>query len=137
MAYTQLPVHNIEIDIPDLVRDATVIKRKAVFISMVYNASHKFVVVNWRIEHFANNGGEPGEKMPYMPDRLFESIADNTTMCRLDTGVPIEKNEDGEYDESIAYTGQYDFFSHLAESQPILVNSMIETFGILINNWDK
>ena len=109
--YTQLPVKNIDIDIPDLIIGDTTIKRSATLFDMKYNPSKKFVAVQWVVKHFANVNGKKGEAIDVIPDYTKETIADNDTMCDVSTGVPIEKNEFNEYDDSITYTGQYDFFA--------------------------
>lgn len=59
-------------------------------------------------------------------------------MCDASTGIPIEPDQDGTYDsQTINYTGQYDFFSYLAENQEIIVNQFIRNFGMLVQDWSK
>jgi hypothetical protein len=149
MPYTQLQTHDITIDIPDLIIEETVIKRAASLHSMIYNIATKQLVLQWLVKHYAKNtDGTKGDYLSFITDWTKESIADNSSMCDVTNGYPIEKTYDtGEvdeqgnpimdYDPAITYTGQYDFFFTLAENQPVQVNAMIIQFGQLITNWNK
>ncbi|HVZ96421.1 MAG TPA: hypothetical protein VG847_06075 [Chitinophagaceae bacterium] len=149
MAYTQLQTSDIVINIPDIIIGDTVIKRTATCFNLNYNAANKFVAVQWLVKHYAKNSdGSLGEYLYFIPDWTKESIADNTTMCDVTNGHPIDKtydtgqkdengNEIMDYDPAITYTGQYDYFFNLAETQQVNVNALIIAFGQLITNWDK
>jgi hypothetical protein len=67
-------------------------------------------------------------------------------MCDVTNGFPIYEivvgqDENGEdilgYDPAINYTGQYDFFSNLAETQPVMIHAMIIQFGNNVLSWEK
>lgn len=161
MAYIQLTTHDLIIDIPDIQIGGTVIKRDATLFNMNYHPEKKRVVLQWIVKHYAKNeDGTKGDYLSFIKDWVKESIADNTSMCDITNGHPIEKTYDtGEvekdgngnpvldgdgneikifdYDPAINYTGQYDFFFNMAESQPVLVNPLILQFGSLISNWSN
>lgn len=161
MPYIQLSTKDIVIDIPDLMIGQTVIKRTATLFDMDYNTHNKQLVLRWLVKHYAKNAdGTKGDYLPFIADWAKESIADNTTMCDLTNGQPIyqmfdtgevEKDENGnpkideqgneikimDYDPAINYSGQYDVFFNMAQSQPVLVNPMIIQFGQLIESWVK
>lgn len=161
MAFIQLSTHELIIDIPDIIIAGTVVKREARCFKMSYVMDQKQVVLTWLVRHYAKNeDGTKGDYLSFIPDWAKESIADNTVMCDVTNGSPIEKTYDtGEvekdengnpvlypngneieiydYDPAINYTGQYDFFFNLAENHPVLVNQMILQFGSLVESWDK
>lgn len=137
--YIQLPQLEIRISIPDLVVDNTVIKREAYCSRMEYNIDAKNVVVFWIVQHFSTQ--EDGTKGIYMgdfiPDYIRPNIADNTTMCDVTTGIPIQPDSEGNYPEGVNYTGQFDFFMNMGEYTPIVVNQVIKQFGQGITDWSK
>jgi len=146
MAYVQLPSQEIEIAIPDIEIGQTVIKRKAKLFSLIYNKGSKEVSVAWIIQHYAATAEGFGEYLGFIPDWSKTSVADNTTMCDVTNGFPIQmievgQDEDGDpifdYDPAINYTGQYDFFSNLAQTQPVMIHQMIIQFGNLVESWVK
>ena len=148
MSFIQIETPRLQINIPDLVKDETVIKRTATLFNMNYNQSSKELVLQWNVKHYSNDSGQLGEYLgKVIPDWTKETIADNTTMCDASNGHPIEKIDTGEkdeqdnpimdYDQNIPYMGQYDFFYQLAGNQPILVHPMIIQFGGLVQSWDK
>jgi hypothetical protein len=146
MAYVQLTTPDIEISIPDIEIGETLIKRKAKLFSLIYNKGSKEVSVAWIVKHFASTADGFGEYLSFIPDWSKTSVADNTTMCDVTNGFPIYKiivgqDENGNdilnYDPAINYTGQYDFFCHLAETQPVLIHAMIIQFGNNVASWDK
>lgn len=114
---------------------------------MKYNQDKEFVSVQWVVKHYAKNAdGSLGDYLTVIPDYTKETIADNTTMCDVNTGIPIEKNYpttdlEGnqvlDYDPNITYTGQYDFFAYVAEMKDIKVNKMIRDFGLMVTDWSK
>lgn len=149
MSYTQLTTNAISIDIPDIQIGDTIVKRTASCFNLNYNADQKFVAVQWLVKHYAKNSdGTKGDYLSFIPDWTKQSIADNSTMCDVTNGHPIDKtyntgqkDDDGndimDYDPNINYTGQYDFFFNMAETQSVQVNALILQFGQLITNWDK
>ena len=146
MAYVQLPVQEIEIAIPDIEIGQTVIKRKAKLFSLIYNKGSKEVSVAWIVQHYAATAEGFGEYLSFIPDWSKTSVADNTTMCNVTNGFPIQKIVIGQdennvdildYDPAINYTGQYDFFSNLAQTQPVMIHEMIMQFGNLVESWVK
>jgi len=146
MAYINLPPVEIEIEIPDIVIDETIIKRKAKCFSLVYNRNSQEVALAWTVKHYAATATGYGEYLSFIPDWGLTSVADNTTMCDVTNGKPIYKivvgqDENGndimDYDPAINYTGQYDFFSNLAETQPVMIHQMMIQFGNDVVSWDK
>lgn len=161
MGFIQLSTHELILDIPDIIIGETTIKRTATCFKMNYVLGGKMVVLTWIVKHYAKNpDGTKGDYLQFIGDWAKESIADNTSMCDVTNGHPIEKTYDTgqvekdangnpildpdgneikifDYDPSINYTGQYDFFFNLGESQEVLVNSMILQFGSLVASWDK
>lgn len=146
MPYVQLPQIEIEIPIPGIEIDQTLIKRKAKLFSLIYNKKSKEVSIAWTVQHYAAAADGYGEYLSFIPDWSKTSVADNTTMCDVTNGFPIEMIEVGkdaegqpimDYDPAINYTGQYDFFSVLAESQPVLIHQMIIQFGNNVKSWEK
>ena len=146
MAYVQLPPIEIEISIPDIEIGETVIKRKAKLFSLIYNKGSKELSVAWTVQHYAATAQGFGEYLTFIPDWSKTSVADNSTMCDVTNGFPIQKIEIGQdengnpiydYEPSINYTGQYDFFSYLAETQPVKIHEMIIQFGNKFETWVK
>ena len=146
MAYVQLTPQDIEISIPDIEIGQTVIKRKAKLFSLIYNKGSQQVSVAWTVQHYAATVDGFGEYLSFIPDWSKTSVADNTTMCDVTNGFPIQmiqigQDEDGDplygYDPAINYTGQYDFFSNLAQTQPVMIHAMIMQFGNLVESWVK
>jgi hypothetical protein len=147
MPYIQLQPAEIEIEIPSIEIGSTVIRRKAKLFSLIYNKGSKEVAVAWTVKHYAATTADGyGQYLDFIPDWSKTSVADNTTMCDVTNGFPIQMievghDEDGDpifdYDPAINYTGQYDFFSHLAETQPVLIHQMIIQFGNQVKSWEK
>jgi hypothetical protein len=147
MAYVQLTTPEIEIEIPSIEIGSTVIRRKAKLFSLIYNKGSKEVAVAWTVQHYAATTADGyGDYLSFIPDWSVTSVADNSTMCDVATGFPIEKivieqdilgNDILGYDPAINYTGQYDFFCHLAETKPVLIHAMIIQFGNNVQSWEK
>lgn len=140
MGYIQLPKNEIRISIPILIQNNTSIAREAYLSNMNYDRDGERVILNWVVQHFSIL--ENNEKGDYLgaiiPDYIRKLEANNLTMCDASTGIPIEPDQDGTYDsQTINYTGQYDFFSYLAENQEIIVNQFIRNFGMLVQDWSK
>lgn len=146
MAYIQLQPIEIEIAIPDIEIGQTLIKRKAKLFSLIYNKGSKEVAVAWTVQHYAATAEGYGDYLSFIPDWSLTSVADNTTMCDITNGFPIEKVEVGQdengnpimdYDQKVNYTGQYNFFCQLAETQPVMIHQMIIQFGNNVTSWEK
>jgi hypothetical protein len=146
MGYIPLAPQRIQISIPDFISGETVIKRTATLFTLVYNQAAGALVLTWIVKHFAKNeDNTAGEYLGgTIPDWSKESLADNTSMCDVTNGHPIEKINVGteeepvyDYDPNINYTGQYDFFNQAAEAGPLQVHDMIREFGSLVESWDK
>jgi hypothetical protein len=146
MAYIQLPEQEIEIEIPAIEIGQTVIKRKAKLFTLIYNKGFKEVSLTWTVKHYAATANGYGEYLSFINDWSKTSVADNTTMCDVTNGFPIEKivigqDENGQdildYDPAINYTGQYDFFSNLAATQAVMIHQMIIQFGNQVASWEK
>lgn len=146
MPYIQLTTPEIEIEIPDIEIGQTLIKRKAKLFSLIYNKGSKEVAIAWTVQHYAAAADSYGDYLSFIPDWSLTSVADNTTMCDVTNGFPINKIEVGQdengnpimdYDPAINYTGQYDFFCQLAETQPVMIHQMIIQFGNNVTSWEK
>jgi hypothetical protein len=146
MAYVQLTTPEIEIPIPDIEIEQTLIKRKAKLFSLIYNKGSKEVAIAWTVQHYAATAEGYGNYLSFIPDWSLTSVADNTTMCDVTNGFPIEKvevrqDENGnpimDYNLKVNYTGQYDFFCQLAETQPVMIHQMIIMFGNNVTSWEK
>ena len=137
MSFIQLPKEEIRISIPKLIQDNTAIVREAYMSNLIYDNDAQTVTVNWVVQHFSElPNGEKGETLGnIIPDYIRKTVAHNGTMCNITNGVPIDVNEDGTYEGD--YTGQYDFFAYLGETQPILLNNMIRDFGGRVATWTK
>ena len=147
MAYVQLTTPEIEIEIPSMEIGSTVIRRKAKLFSLIYNKGSKEVAIAWTVQHYAATTADGyGDYLSFIPDWSKTSVADNSTMCDITNGFPIGMIEVGQdedndpifgYDPAINYTGQYDFFCYLAETQPIKIHEMIIQFGNNVVSWEK
>lgn len=147
MAYVQLTTPEIEIEIPSIEISSTVIRRKAKLFSLIYNKGSKEVAIAWTVQHYAATTADGyGDYLSFIPDWSKTSVADNSTMCDITNGFPIGMieighDEDGDpifdYDPAINYTGQYDFFCHLAETQPVMIHATIIAFGNKVESWEK
>jgi len=137
MSFIQLPKEEIRISIPKLIQDNTAIVREAYMSNLIYDNDAQTVTVNWVVQHFSElPNGEKGETLGnIIPDYIRKTVAHNGTMCDINNGVPLDPNEDGTYEGD--YTGQYDFFAYLGETQPILLNNMIRDFGGRVATWTK
>jgi hypothetical protein len=146
MAKVELPKVEIRISIPNFEQDNTSIIREAYCSQLVYDTDSKIVRVLFAVQHFSEL--EDGTKGKYLgsilPDYIRAITASNETMCDVTNGYPIEKIEVGQdeegnpifdYDPAINYTGQYDFFVYMGETQPIIIHDLIKSFGLL-TNWN-
>lgn len=130
MPLTTIPAIDIEIDIPDLiVNEQLSLKRKAKLFTMTYNQHLKYLVLTWLVTYpdLVDVSG--------ISSYSKESIADNTTMVDVNTGTILTPDADGNYPGD--YTGQYDWFNMIAETQPIKVHDMIRQYGLAVENWNK
>lgn len=96
----------IVIEIPDLVMGNTTIKRKAFFHSLNYNQEKEFLVVTWIVKHYAKlPDNSYGEYLgQFVPDKIRESLADDTTIVNAQTGEIITDLE--QYREIVLVDGE-------------------------------
>ena len=117
----------IVLDIPDVVIDGTVLKRKASLFTMTYNISKLYVSLAWEVEYWsAKEDGSYGEPISFIPKYTKESVADNTTKVDS-TGTILQPDSSGNYPPGAI--GQFDFFNNMAENIPIKVNAVIRQYG--------
>ena len=139
----ETPTEALSINVPDLVIDGTIIKRKAHLFTMIYNQHSKQVVLNWTVKSYADNGGEYGGYLSFIPDYSKESIADNNVAVNPATGEILQKTEPMpdtepvEYDYPMDWVGQYDFFYTMGKNTDIKVHDVITAYGQQIENWEK
>lgn len=150
MAKVELQNSKIQIEIPDLVLGGTVLKRKATLFSFTYDQLNKTLSLAWRVDFFEKlTDGTYGNIIDKqgIASYVKNVEANNLIMVDVATGTeiyPVEViniAEDGsevktmEYDETITYTGQYDWFNALAETNPIAIHDMIKVYGAR-TNWN-
>lgn len=119
----------ILIEIPDVVIDGTILKRKAELNTMTYNQSTQSLVLSWIVSYFADNNGAYGDEIAIkgLAKYRHEQIANDTVMVNPTTGAFYEKGEDGTYPSDAV--GQYTFFYNLAENANINVHDLIRAYG--------
>jgi len=129
MLNTSYISENIILEIDDIIIDNTIIKRKAYLLSMIYNITNKTVVLNWEIRHYGSTiNNQYGEYLiNIIPNKTKTTTADNTTFVNSQTGAFVYPDSEDFID--VDYIGQFDFFSKLAENQPIIVNELIRQYG--------
>ena len=135
---------DIILDIPDIVIDTTVIKRKAKLFTLIYNMNSKQVSISWTIIHYSKNSdGSYGDSLSLIiPNYTREQIATNEVPVNPVTGVPINKEDiqptitidpiTGEEivtPSTIPWVGQYDFFNNIGENVSIKIHDVIRQFG--------
>ena len=117
----------IVLEIPDVVINETILKRKASLFTMTYNIGKQYVALAWEISYYATKeDGTYGEPITFIPAYTKESVADNTVKVDS-TGQILQPDQDGNYPPGAI--GQFDFFNNMAENMPILVNSVIRQYG--------
>ena len=133
-----LPTNPVDIvlEIPDVIIDATTLKRKAKIFALIYNMNTKQVSISWTVSHYAkNDDGSYGDSLSkIIPDYSKEQIATNNVAVNPITGHPIDP---ASIDDTTNYIGQYDFFNNMGENQPVKVHDIIKEFGLGLQNWDK
>ena len=109
--------------------EETIIKRKAVLQTMLYDQMHKELTLVWSVQFYAQNAdGSYGESMVLtIPSQTKKSIADNTTYVNPSNGEIIQPSE------GVDYMGQYDYFYMLADTTPLIVNDMIRQYGAAVD----
>jgi len=150
-----LPTNPVDIvlEIPDVVIDATTLKRKAKLFALIYNMHTKQVSISWTVSHYAkNDDGSYGDSLSkIVPDYSKEQIATNDVAVNPITGFPIDPEDikptivadpiTGEVLEVIPsltpWVGQYDFFNNMGENVPVKVNDVIRQFGQGLQDWSK
>lgn len=117
----------IVLEIPDVVIDGTVLKRKASLFTMTYNLAKQYVALSWEVSYWsANLDSTYGEELTFIPKYSKENVADNTTKVDS-TGTIVPPNPDGTYPPGVI--GQFDFFNNVAENIPVKVNAVIRQYG--------
>lgn len=117
----------IVLDIPDVVINETILKRKASLFTMTYNISKQYVALAWEVTYYsAKDDGSYGEEISFIPKYTKESVADNTVKVDA-SGQILQPDAEGNYPPGAI--GQFDFFNNMAENIPIKVNAVIRQYG--------
>lgn len=117
----------IVLEIPDVVIEGTILKRKASLFTMTYNLGKQYVALAWEVEYWsAKENGSYNEPIAFIPKYTKENVADNTTKVDS-TGTIVLPNPDGTYPDGVI--GQFDFFNNVAENIPVKVNAVIRQYG--------
>ena len=123
----------IVLDIPDVVINETILKRKASLFTMTYNISKQYVALAWEVTYYsAKDDGSYGDEISFIPKYTKESVADNSTKVDS-TGKIVYPDSSGNYPPGSI--GQFDYFNNMAENTPILVNYVIKQYGEAIKEW--
>lgn len=131
MARIEYNAITITLDIPDVVINDTIIKRKAELFTLTYNQTAKALSLNWIVKHYSNDNGAYGEYIPYLiANKSKESVADNLVIVNANTGEILQPDAEGNYPDEIETIGQYDWFNRLGEYQPINVHNLIKSYGM-------
>ena len=122
--------HQIVLNISDTVFNGTVIKRKASLFTMTYNLQYQYLSLNWTIQHYAYiNDSTYGSYLGgLIPDKVKETIADNSVIVDVRNGSFLQPDSTGIYPAGISI-GQFNFFQLASSTQPILVEDMIRNYG--------
>lgn len=126
----------IILEIPDLVIDNTIIKRKAYMFLLGYNQEYQSLYVSWLVKHYSNNNGDYGEYLgSKISDKLKETIADMSVIVKYPSGEIIEPENYSEYqDESGEWTinvmPQYKFFNQVGENVDVNIHNLIRNYGL-------
>jgi hypothetical protein len=117
----------IVIEIPDVIIQGTILKRKASLYTMTYNIAKQYVALSWEISYYAYTlNGNYGNEITFIPKYTKENLADNTTKVDS-TGTIILPDAEGNYPPNVI--GQFDFFNNVAENVPVKVNAVIRQYG--------
>lgn len=117
----------IVLEIPDVVIDGTVLKRKASLFTMTYNLAKQYVALSWEVSYWSSNPDSTyGEELTFIPKYSKENVADNTTKVDAN-GTIVLPDADGNYPPGVI--GQFDFFNNVAENVPVKVNQVIRQYG--------
>lgn len=141
-------MYNIELEIPDVVISGTIIKRKAKLFTMIYNLQYKSLALTWDVSHYANDNGNYGALLDFIPSYSKENVADNTTIVNPSTGAFLTDADlytdgvdaDGnpiKVPTNIPQIGQFDWFNNLGENVDINVHNLIRQYGNAYSKWDK
>ena len=132
MPYIPYTPVDIVLEIPDIVLANTIIKRKAKMLTLIYNQPYQTVTVAWQVQHYADNNGAYGEYIgAQVPDKLKETIADNTTTVDAATGDIVTDLSlcCDDLGTCLNCMGQYDWFNMIGETTPVIVHDMIRQYG--------
>jgi uncharacterized protein YdaL len=117
----------IVLDIPDVVINETILKRKASLFTMTYNLGRQYVSLNWEVTYYAaKSDGAYGDEITFIPKYTKENVADNTVKVDS-TGTIVYPDSSGNYPPGVI--GQFDFFNNVAENVPVKVNAVIRQYG--------
>lgn len=141
-------MYNIELNIPDVIISGTIIKRKAKLFTMIYNLQYKSLTLTWEVSHYANDNGNYGLPLSFIPNYSKENIADNSTIVDPATGTFLTDADlytdgvdaDGnpiKVPTNIPQIGQFDWFNNLGENATINVHGLIRQYGNAYSKWDK
>jgi hypothetical protein len=125
----------ITINLPDTVIANTVLKRKATCETMIYNLKSRSLATSWRIDYFANNGGNYGDiiDVPGISSFTRELIADNTSIFDTSTGKVVKQSEldadPAKYNASTTLWGEFDFYQYVGANQPSIIHNLIIQAG--------
>ena len=117
----------IVLDIPDVVINETILKRKASLFTMTYNLGRQYVSLNWEVTYYAaKEDGTYGDAISFIPKYTKENVADNTTKVDS-TGTIVLPDAEGNYPPGVI--GQFVLFNNVAEYVPVKVNAVIRQEG--------
>ena len=117
----------IVIEIPDVIVQGTILKRKASLFTMTYNLGKQYVALSWEVSYWSSNpNGSYGEELSFIPKYTKENVADNTVKVDS-TGTIVLPDAEGNYPPGVI--GQFDFFNNVAENVPVKVNEVIRQYG--------
>ena len=128
---------SIVINLSDDTLSTLILKRKAIFQTMTYNTkcNVKSLSIVWQVNYYVDSLGSYGApvKLQGFAPYDVEFIASNTTYVDASTGAiqyyDSTYSSNGGYNPSLTLMTQYEWFTKLASSQSVVVNSMIAEFG--------
>ncbi|SRR6266536_1096512 len=134
----------LTVDLPDLIKGLTVMKRKAVLNHLLYVPKNKQVTISWQEQKFSkNDDGSYGdlesetEKVLTAKDIYFVDVTNGSHLCDAAeqySTVQSEPDADGNTTliqilnpvlENKIYAGEFDFYDHLANKAPVIINQLI------------
>ncbi len=135
---------DLKVEIPGTIEiGGNIYKRKLHVTTLIYNPQNKGVLTEAIVKFYlVGENGEFGELAPcttLIKDYPIRMIADNTTICDVQTGIPICQVGDQKFDESGEETEdsptfgkywskQFEWFYNVAQNVPVKINEMIGQF---------